>query len=374
MADRPEVRTILIVGSDPVMSAALSTLLGSVDYLRIIGQASGAKDAITLASRVHPDVAVVRGDSDADVKTIREIRAASPDTHVLVFATDESAVFRCLEAGADGYCLFSARTRVMLQAVESVALGAGWLDPNVVKRVFSTLAPVGVGDVAIKELNLSAREREIMILIAEGLTNQEIATRLKLSPETVKGHIRRAMEKLGARNRTALAVHAIEAMAAAQVAGKKVLVVEDDFVLRELFIRHLGMLGYSCELAADGTEAVRMAKDLRFAAIIMDIKLLKMDGLEATRQIRELERENAWARSLVIGITSGFCTRKQAMSAGMDEFIEKPIFFDRLRKILERLDTPPPDHPTSNQMARIGEQRKGQWQQFLDSLLRPLWT
>ena len=85
------------------------------------------------------------------------------------------------------------------------------------------------------------------------------------------------------------------------------------------------MLGYSCELAADGAEAVRMVKDLRFAAIIMDIKLIRVDGLEATRQIREVERETRVPRSLIIGITSGFCTRKQALQAGMAAIVHHSI-------------------------------------------------
>jgi CheY-like chemotaxis protein len=167
-------------------------------------------------------------------------------------------------------------------------------------------------------------------------------------------------------------VHAVEAMAAAQVAGRKVLVVEDDFVLRELFIRHLGMLGYSVELAADGSEAVRMVQDVSYSAIIMDIKLLQMDGLEATRRIRQYEQGEKRQPSMIVGITSGFCTRKQALEAGMDEFIEKPVFFDRLRKILERLDTgTPPENPESSQMVAAPTDINDPWQRFVDSILRP---
>lgn len=168
----------------------------------VTGVAGGYDEGLGLVGRTDPDVAVIDiglGE-DSGIDLARELLRRDPARRIVLYtaADDVDGLIEGLDAGAQGYALKAGGSAELLEAIESVMSGRTYIDP----RLRTALIAHRAGD---RQLALSVREREILSLLAKGLTGDEVAERLFLSAETVKTHVRNAMSKLRARNR----VHAI---------------------------------------------------------------------------------------------------------------------------------------------------------------------
>jgi DNA-binding NarL/FixJ family response regulator len=168
----------------------------------VIGSADGERSGFELVEATDPEVVVVDvtlADGDGIALT-RRLLEARPDRGVVIYtgSSDEEHLLDGLDSGARGYALKEGSISELVEAIRAVAAGGSYVDPRLAPSLLSPKATQ-------RQPSLSNREREIMSLLAEGLTGEEVAERLFLSAETVKTHVRNAMAKLEARNR----VHAI---------------------------------------------------------------------------------------------------------------------------------------------------------------------
>lgn len=207
--------SLVIVEDQLITRAGLKMILEAAPDLRVIGEADDGPSGVRQTLELKPalvlmDILLPGFDG---IEATKQIKAALPQTRVLMLTTFERSedVFAALGAGADGYCLKTIDGPQLHNAIRAVAQGAAWLDAGIAKRV---LDGVGKTPVAPKaqdksKFALSAREVEVLQLIVEGLSNQEIADRLTVSAETVKTHVRHVMEKLVVSDRTQAAVKAL---------------------------------------------------------------------------------------------------------------------------------------------------------------------
>ena len=169
---------------------------------RVVGTAGGESDGFALVVDVRPDVVVVDlGLADGDgISLTRRLLAEDPGRGVVIYtgSSDEDTLFDGLDSGARGFALKEGSVDELAEAIRVVAAGGGYVDPRLRSALLSPRATQ-------RQPALSTREREIMSLLAQGLTSEQVAGRLYLSAETVKTHVRNSMNKLEARNR----VHAI---------------------------------------------------------------------------------------------------------------------------------------------------------------------
>lgn len=200
---------ILIVDDHGLVRDGLRTLLDSQDGLRVVGDARTADEALALARHLLPDVVVLDvhlPDRDG-YEICGEIREISPNSRILMFSglADGSALVEAAKAGADGFVSKETDNAEIVDAVRRVAEGAAVLGESSAQAMFRHLRrqkPVS------KLAALSDREREVLALLAEGLTNREIAARLFISEKTVRNHVSGVLRKLDFRHRTEAALFA----------------------------------------------------------------------------------------------------------------------------------------------------------------------
>ena len=209
---------VLVVDDQELVRFGLRTLVESEDDLTFVGEAADGLGAVALAQEHRPDIVLmdIRMPGIDGLEATRRI-VSDPelaDTKVIVLTTFEldEYVFDALRYGASGFLLKDTRPADLLQAIRLVADGAALLSPSVTRRVISEFAAQpGRRVTPHPQLDsLTPREREIVSLVANGLTNDEIAERLFLSPATARTHVSRAMIKLGARDRAQLVVFAYQ--------------------------------------------------------------------------------------------------------------------------------------------------------------------
>lgn len=213
----PERLRVLIADDQPLMRAGLRTLLELEPDLEVVGEAETGRQALAVAAELRPDVVLmdVRMPDLGGVEATRALRDRLPEARVLILTTfdDDAVVFEGLRAGASGYLLKDVSGEELAAAVRSVAAGGAVLGPSVAGRVlgqFARLAPQdGSGEGALLE-PLSEREREILGLVAEGLSNPAIGRRLQLAEGTVKNYVSRILQKTGTEDRTQAALRARE--------------------------------------------------------------------------------------------------------------------------------------------------------------------
>lgn len=198
---------VLIVDDHVLVRMGLRTLLEGIDTLAVVGEAESAAEAIAAARALQPDIILmdVRLPDGSGVDACRQIRSAQPTTRVLMLTSyaDDEAIFSAILAGAAGYLLKQARAEKLLEAIEVVGRGGSLLDPAVTQRVLERIRATADMPATDRRLaSLSAQERRILPLIAEGRTNRQIADVLGMSEHTVKAHVSDLLGKLELRRRS----------------------------------------------------------------------------------------------------------------------------------------------------------------------------
>jgi NarL family two-component system response regulator LiaR len=198
-----DVLRIVLVDDHAVVRQGLAALLATTPDVEVIGEAASGEDAVPLCRSLKPDVALVdliMPGMDG-VATTQAIKAASPETRILLLTSyaEGDLVQPALAAGVDGYLLKTASAEGVVQAILSVARGQQVLDPVAVHALRDPSPDA-----------LSAREQEVLHLVAEGLSNADIAARLQITVRTVKAHISSLLQKLSLSDRTQLAIYVLQ--------------------------------------------------------------------------------------------------------------------------------------------------------------------
>ncbi|MDX3645760.1 response regulator transcription factor [Streptomyces sp. MB09-02B] len=211
---------VLIADDQMMVREGFSVLLGAMPDIEVVGEAVNGRDAVDRVRELSPDVVLmdIRMPELNGIEATRQIVASDGGAKVLVLTTFDldEYVYQALRAGASGFLLKDASARQLADGVRVVASGEALLAPSVTKRLiteFSKLAqaprPSAATQLAYGEL--TDRETEVLVLIAQGLSNSEIAERLVVAESTIKTHVSRILVKLGLRDRTQAAVFAYEA-------------------------------------------------------------------------------------------------------------------------------------------------------------------
>ena len=189
--------TCLIVDDHEVVREGLRLSLSRASNIRIVGEASDGESAVALAERRRPDVVImdIRMPGMDGLEATKLLSSKAPEIAVLIFTaySERSLLGRGLESGAKGYILKEAPHGTLLRAIEKVAAGDGYIDP--------ALMPAFLPGRDRDDM-LTAREREILQLLADGMSNSDVAAKLFISQETVKSHVRHILTKLEADTRT----------------------------------------------------------------------------------------------------------------------------------------------------------------------------
>lgn len=222
---------VLLADDQVLVRAGFRAILNSAEDITVVAEAGDGAEAIRQTERHHPDVVlmdirmpgtdglaatgVIRQASAAAARNTAIPDTATPDTKVIILTTYESDdyLYAALRAGASGFLLKDTEPTELLHAVRVVVAGDALLSPSVTRRLIADVAtrPAPASRSAPTALaTLTHREREIVVLVAEGLSNHDIAQRLYISPHTAKTHVNRAMAKLDVRDRAQLVIIAYE--------------------------------------------------------------------------------------------------------------------------------------------------------------------
>ncbi|MEO6957641.1 MAG: response regulator transcription factor [Antricoccus sp.] len=209
LEDSPsEVARIFLLDDHEVVRRGIAALLSTEPDFCIVGEASTAAEALRRIPACRPDVAVLdaRLPDGSGIDVCREVRSKFPETRCLILTSydDDQALFAAVVAGASGYVLKEVRGNYLIDAVRQVAKGRSLLDPAITQRVLERIRAGQQQDPRLRDL--TEREREVLDLIADGLTNREIGERLFLSEKTVKNYVSHVLAKLDLQRRTQAAV------------------------------------------------------------------------------------------------------------------------------------------------------------------------
>jgi DNA-binding NarL/FixJ family response regulator len=207
---------VLIADDDDLMRAGLVELLSNDPTIEIIGQASSGREAVERARRLAPDVVLmdIRMPDLDGIAATRELSRAAPEARVLILTTFEQDdyVFGALRAGASGFLLKRTRPEELIAGVHTIAAGDSLLSPSVTRRVIDRMAQQPTPELAGKAKldELTPREREVLALVAQGLSNREIAAVLVVEESTIRTHVKRILMKLDLRDRIQVVIFAYE--------------------------------------------------------------------------------------------------------------------------------------------------------------------
>jgi two-component system response regulator DevR len=212
MTESLDAIRIFLLDDHEVVRRGIAELLAAVPGFDIVGEAGTVEHALPRVLATRPDVAILdaRLPDGSGIDVCREIRSALPSTYCLILTSydDEDAVLSAVLAGASGYVLKEVRTSGLVDAIKQAALGRSLIDPAVIAQVMERVRKGTRPDNRLAAL--TAREREVLALIAEGLTNRQIGDRMFLAEKTVKNYVSSLLNKLGMQRRTQAAVFGAE--------------------------------------------------------------------------------------------------------------------------------------------------------------------
>jgi DNA-binding NarL/FixJ family response regulator len=207
---------VLLVDDDDLMRAGLRAVLSSDASVDVVGEAGDGRAAVESVQSLRPDLVLmdVRMPDLDGIAATREVLAASPDVKVVILTTFEQDdyIFGALNAGASGFLLKRTAPEELLAAIHTVAGGDSLLSPSVTRTVIDRMARQPAPEIGSSRLleQLTPREREVLGLVARGLSNAEIAAELVIEDSTVKTHVKRVLMKLGLRDRIQAVIYAYE--------------------------------------------------------------------------------------------------------------------------------------------------------------------
>jgi DNA-binding NarL/FixJ family response regulator len=207
---------VLLVDDDDLMRAGLKAVLSSDARVEVVGEAGSGRAAVEQVRALHPDLVLmdVRMPDLDGIAATREVTAVSPDAKVVILTTFEQDdyIFGALNAGASGFLLKRSGPEELLAAIHTVAAGDSLLSPSVTRTVIDRMARQPTPEIGPSRLldSLTPREREVLVLLARGLSNSEIAAELVIEESTVKTHVKRILMKLRLRDRIQAVVFAYE--------------------------------------------------------------------------------------------------------------------------------------------------------------------
>ncbi|HSP72013.1 MAG TPA: response regulator transcription factor [Gaiellaceae bacterium] len=207
---------VLLVDDDDLMRAGLKAVLSSDARVEVVGEAANGRAAVERARALGPDLVLmdVRMPDLDGVAATREVLAASPEVKVVILTTFEQDdyIFGALNAGASGFLLKRTSPEELLAAIQTVAAGDSLLSPSVTRTVIDRMAHQPTPEIGSSRLldQLTPREREVLDLLARGLSNSEIAAELVIEESTAKTHVKRILMKLRLRDRIQAVIFAYE--------------------------------------------------------------------------------------------------------------------------------------------------------------------
>ena len=209
----PSIR-VMVVDDHEVVRSGLKTILEPEADLKVVGEASSATEAMQRVIELDPHVILmdVRMEGMSGIEACRLIKSAHPDVNVLMLTSfsEEEAVMSAIVAGASGYLLKNTGRADLIKSIRAVAQGQNLLDPSVTRKVMDRLAQLAVKEEQRAVEGLSEREKEVLVLVAQGLTNKGIADKLVISENTARNHVSRILEKLGLSRRSEAATFAAQ--------------------------------------------------------------------------------------------------------------------------------------------------------------------
>ena len=208
----PESIRLFLLDDHEVVRRGIADLLTTVDGFEVVGEASTAEEARARIPVLRPDVAILdaRLPDGSGIDVCRDVRSELPDTYCLILTSydDEDAVLASVLAGASGYVLKEVRGSGLIDAIRQVSLGRSLIPAKVIEQVMDRVREGTKVDARLA--GLTEREREILDLIADGLTNRQIGERLFIAEKTVKNYVSSLLAKLGMQRRTQAAVFGAE--------------------------------------------------------------------------------------------------------------------------------------------------------------------
>ncbi|MFQ5873650.1 MAG: response regulator [Dehalococcoidia bacterium] len=205
---------VMVVDDHEVVRSGLKAILEPEDDLKVVGEAASAAEAIRVVPHLEPQVVLmdVRMEGMNGIEACRLIRSAHPQVRVLMLTSfgEEEAVLASIMAGASGYLLKNVGRTELIRSIRAVGQGQNLLDPAVTKNIVERLVHLQAKEEKRAVEALSDREREVLVLIAQGQTNREIADKLVISENTARNHVSRILEKLDMTRRSEAAAFAAQ--------------------------------------------------------------------------------------------------------------------------------------------------------------------
>jgi NarL family two-component system response regulator LiaR len=202
---------LLIADDHTLVRAGLCALISTEPGMEVVGEAADGIEVVLKARSLRPDIILLDlvMPRQGGIEAIAEIKAEDPEARILVLTSfaDDDKVFPAIKAGALGYLLKDSSPRQLLQAIRDVHRGESSLDPAIARKLIRELNQPP--DLPRTEDPLTAREAEVLRLVAQGLSNQEIADRMVVSERTVRTHVSNILDKLHLANRTQAALYAV---------------------------------------------------------------------------------------------------------------------------------------------------------------------
>jgi len=204
---------VVIIDDHVVVRAGLTQLLATTDDIEVVGEAEDGSLAVTTVGELMPDVVLMDLSMPGldGVEATRLVKKTYPEVHVVVLTSfgDQARIMAALEAGADGYLLKHADPEQIIAAMRSAVAGGAPLDPKVARVLLTARSEGGSGGDA-SGVTMTDRERQVLLLVSDGLANKQVARRLGISERTVKAHLTNIFQRLGVRDRTQAALWARE--------------------------------------------------------------------------------------------------------------------------------------------------------------------